>query len=115
MKTEPAIEQAFLCPKFRSRAMSLSCPFCHSPNLMLVEASTQQSNTALSSLGTPATLAALGATVAKSFNLPPIVGGIAGTVLGSVLNAFTEPSAPTHQNLCFCHNCYQKFPSHLLH
>lgn len=104
MKTEPAIEQAFLCPKFRSRAMSLSCPFCHSPNVMLVEASTQQSNTALSSLGTPATLAALGATVAKSFNLPPLVGGIAGTVLGSVLNSFTEPSAPTQQNLCFCHN-----------
>jgi hypothetical protein len=28
--------------------MSLSCPFCHSTNVMLVEASTQQSNTTLS-------------------------------------------------------------------
>ena len=94
--------------------MSLSCPFCHSTNVMLVEASTQQPNTALSSIGTPTTLAALGATVAKSFNLPPIVGGIAGTVLGSVLNSFTEQSVPTQQSLCFCHNCYQKFPSYLL-
>ena len=95
--------------------MSLSCPFCHSTHVMLVEANTQQSNTALSSLASPAALAALGSTVAKSFNLPPIVGGIAGTVLGSVLNSFTEPSALTQQHLCFCHNCYQKFPSHLLH
>ena len=99
--------------------MSLSCPFCHSTNVMLVEASTQQANTTLSSLVTPTTLGALGTTVAKTFNLPPIVGGIAGTVLGSmlgsVLNSFTEPSAPSQQNLCFCHNCYQKFPTHLLH
>ena len=95
--------------------MSLSCPFCHSPNVILVEANPSQSNTALSSLGTPATLAALGTTVAKSFNLPPIVGGIAGTLIGGVLNSLTEQSAPTRQNLCFCQNCYQKFPTHLLH
>lgn len=95
--------------------MSLSCPFCHSMNVMLVEASTQQSNTTLSSLVTPTTLGALGSTVAKTFNLPPIIGGIAGTVLGSVLNSLTEPSTPSQQNLCFCHNCYQKFPTHLLH
>ena len=94
--------------------MSLSCPFCHSTNVMLVEASTQQSTTALSSLVTPTTLGALGSTVAKTFNLPPIIGGIAGTVIGSVLNSFTEASAPPQPNLCFCHNCYQKFPSHLL-
>lgn len=114
MKTKPDIAQAFLCPKFRNRAMSLSCPFCQSTNIMIVDASTQQSNTALSSLVTPTTLGALGTTVAKSFNLPPIVGGIAGIVLGGVLNSFTEQSVPIQQNLCFCHHCYQKFPSHLL-
>ena len=95
--------------------MSLNCPFCHSANVMLVEASTHQSTTALSSLGTPATLAALGATVAKSFNPPPFIGGIAGTVLGGLFNSFTEQSTPPQQSLCFCHNCYQKFPTHLLH
>ena len=95
--------------------MHLSCPFCHSPHVMLVEASTSQSNTTFASLVTPTTLGALGTTVAKTFNLPPIIGGIAGTVLGSVLNSLTESSIPTQQNLCFCHNCYQKFPTHLLH
>jgi len=95
--------------------MHLSCPFCHSMNAILVEANTQQSNTALSHLATPATLGALGTTVAKSLNLPPIIGGIAGTVLGSVLNSFTEQNVPTQINLCFCQNCYQKFPAHLLH
>ena len=95
--------------------MSLSCPFCQSTNIMIVEASMQQPNTALSNLVTPTTFGALGTTVATSFNLPPIIGGIAGTVIGSVLNSFTETSAPPPQNLCFCHNCYQKFPTHLLH
>ncbi|WP_180165071.1 hypothetical protein [Acinetobacter sp. YH12049] len=90
--------------------MSLICPFCHSTEVMLVDASTQQSNTTLSSLVTPTTLGALGTTVAKSFNLPPIVGGIAGTVLGGLFNSFTEQSTPPQQSLCFCHNCYQKFP-----
>lgn len=93
--------------------MSLSCPFCHSTNVILVEASTQHSNTNLSSLVTPTTLGALKATVAKTLNLPPLIGGIAGTVLGGMLNSFTEQSIPP-QNLCFCHNCYNKFPSHLL-
>ncbi|MDH0718086.1 hypothetical protein [Acinetobacter junii] len=95
--------------------MSLSCPFCQSTNIMIVDASTQQSNNTLSRLVTPTTLGALGSTVAKTFNLPPIIGGIAGTVLGSVLNSFTEPSTPPQQNLCFCQNCYHKFPGHLLH
>ena len=95
--------------------MHLSCPFCHSTNVMLVDASTQQSNTALTNLVTPTTLGALGSTVTKTFNLRPIVGGIAGTLLGSVLNSFTEQSTAPQQNLCFCHNCYQKFPTHLLH
>lgn len=95
--------------------MSLSCPFCHSTNFMLVEVSTQQSNTNLSSLVTPTTLGALGTTVAKTLNLPAIIGGIAGIVLGGVLNSFTEQSITPQQNLCFCHNCYNKFPSHLLH
>lgn len=94
--------------------MSLNCPFCHSTSVIFIQMNTSPSNTALSSLGTPATLAALGTTVAKTFNLPPIVGGIAGTVLGSVLNSFTEQRAPSQQNLCFCSNCYQKFPTHLL-
>lgn len=104
----------FYALNLRSRAMSLSCPFCQSTNIMIVEASMQQPNTALSNLVTPTTLGALGSTVAKTFNLPPIIGGIAGTVLGSVLNSFTEQSVPPPQNLCFCHHCYQKFPSHLL-
>ncbi len=49
--------------------MSLSCPFCHSTNVILVEASTQQSNTTLINLVTPTTLGALGATVAKVFSI----------------------------------------------
>jgi hypothetical protein len=32
-----------------------------------------------------------------------------------LFNSFTEQSTPPQQSLCFCHNCYQKFPTHLLH
>lgn len=95
---------------FRSRVVSLSCPYCHSTNVMLVEANIQQANSTLSNLTSPATLGVLGTTVAKSLNLPPIIGGIAGTVLGGLFNSFTEQSTPSQQSLCFCHNCYQKFP-----
>ena len=95
--------------------MSLSCPFCRSTDIMVVGASIQQTNSTLSNLASPAALGALGTTVAKSLNLPPIVGGIAGTVLGGLFNTFTEQSTPPQQSLCFCHNCYQKFPTHLLH
>lgn len=95
--------------------MSLNCPFCHSTNIMVIEANPQQANTSLTHLASPAALGALGTTVAKSFNLPPIVGGIAGTVLGGLFNTLTEQSTPRQQSLYFCHNCYQKFPSHFLH
>ena len=88
--------------------MSLNCPFCHSTDIMIVEANAQQANSTLSNLASPAALGALGTTVAKSLNLPPIVGGIAGTVLGGLFNSFTEQSTPPQQSLCFCHNCYQK-------
>lgn len=90
--------------------MSLSCPFCRSTDIMVVGASIQQTNSTLSNLASPAALGALGTTVAKSLNFPPIVGGIAGTVLGGLFNSFTEQSTPPQQSLCFCHNCYKKFP-----
>ena len=90
--------------------MSWNCAFCHSTDIMIVEANAQQANSTLSNLASPAALGALGTTVAKSLNLPPIVGGIAGTVLGGLFNSFTEQSTPPQQSLCFCHNCYQKFP-----
>ena len=90
--------------------MSLNCPFCRSTDVMIVEANIQQANSTLSNLASPAALGALGTTVAKSLNLPPIVGGIAGTVLGGLFNSFTEQNTSPKQSLCFCHNCYQKFP-----
>ena len=94
--------------------MSLNCPFCHSTDIMIIEAGPQLGNTSLTHLASPAALGALGTTVAKSFNLPPIIGGITGTVLGSLFSAVTEQSTPKQQSLCFCHNCYQKFPTQYL-
>lgn len=68
----------------------------------------------MSSLASPATLAALGASVAKTFNFPPLVGGVAGTVLGGLVNALIESTVPQQTNLCCCQHCYQRFPIHLL-
>lgn len=69
--------------------MSLKCPFCQSAEIVVIEMN-QQSSTALAQVVSPATLGALGATVAKSFNLPPLVGGVAGTVIGGLINAVTD-------------------------
>ncbi|WP_306460627.1 hypothetical protein [Acinetobacter baumannii] len=99
--------------------MKLPCepelPFCHLNHVMLIEVTTQQSNTTLSSLVNPTTLGALGSIVTKSFNLPLIVGGIAGTVLGRVLNSFTGQSTPQFLNFCFARTANTTFPIRLLH
>ncbi|OUY07438.1 hypothetical protein [Acinetobacter populi] len=93
--------------------MSLKCPFCQSEQVVLIENNPSPTN-AMASMASPATLAALGATVAKSFNLPPLVGGVAGTVLGGLVNILTEPEPLQPISLCFCQHCYQRFPSTLL-
>lgn len=93
--------------------MSLKCPFCQSEHIVFIENNVPQTN-AMVSMASPATLAALGATVAKSFNLPPLVGGVAGTVLGGLVNIIMEPEPTQPVSLCFCQHCYQRFPSSLL-
>ena len=94
--------------------MSLKCPFCQSVEIIMIEMS-QQSSKALAQVVSPATLGALGATVAKSFNLPPLVGGVAGTIIGGLINAVTDQPAQSQQSLCYCQSCNQRFPSSLLH
>ncbi|MDM8395534.1 hypothetical protein [Acinetobacter baumannii] len=94
--------------------MSLKCPFCQSAEIVVIEMN-QQSSTALAQVVSPATLGALGATVAKSFNLPPLVGGVAGTVIGGLINAVTDQPTRSQQSLFYCQNCTQRFPSSLLH
>ena len=94
--------------------MSLKCPFCQSAEIVVIKMH-QQSSTALAQVVSPATLGALGATVAKSLNLPPLVGGVAGTVIGGLMNAVIEQPIQPQQSLCYCQNCTQKFPSNLLH
>ncbi len=96
--------------------MSLNCPFCRSNQIIIVESNIQHANgNALLNVASPTALAVLGTTVAKSFNLPPIVGGIAGTVLGGLFSAVTEQSTPSLQTLCFCQACYKKFPIQYMH
>ena len=94
--------------------MSLKCPFCQSAEIIMIEMN-QQSSTALAQVVSPATLGALGATVAKSFNLPPLVGGVAGTIIGGLINTVTDQPTQSQQSLCYCQSCNQRFPSSLLH
>lgn len=93
--------------------MALKCPFCQSEHIIFIESSATQ-NTAMTSIASPATLAALGATVAKSFNLPPLLGGVAGTALGGLVNVLLDSNTPQPSTLCVCQHCYQRFPSHVL-
>ena len=94
--------------------MSLKCPFCQSAEIIMIEMN-QQSSSALAQVVSPATLGALGASVAKSVNLPPLVGGVAGTVIGGLINAVTDQPTRSQQSLCYCQGCTQRFPSSLLH
>ncbi|WP_171265976.1 hypothetical protein [Acinetobacter sp. LoGeW2-3] len=76
--------------------MMQQCPFCHSSDIHLLEPSQALSaNVLTSSMISPATMAALGASVSKSLNVPPIIGAIAGAVIGGVfMFVLDEPESP---------------------
>lgn len=91
--------------------MNITCPYCHSENLSRVVNNQQQgtSGNSLSSM----TCAGLGATLSKSLAAPfsPLVGGIAGAVVGGLLDSIFQP-APQRQvptSYFYCHDCQRNF------
>ena len=99
--------------------MSLSCPYCQSRDTVLLQSphyfpinpsSNSNSNSAMS----PMALAALGVSISKSLNLPPIAGALVGVLIGGVWMLMTEDDAqrstsPISIQHYYCNDCDRDF------
>lgn len=87
--------------------MNITCPYCYSDNIS--RATTQQSsNNSFSSMAG----AGIGASITKSLPTPfsPLLGGLAGAVVGGLIDSFIQPSQPQRPKGYFhCNNCQCNF------
>lgn len=99
--------------------MSFPCPYCQSRDTVLLQSSqhfplsqsqTSNNNSAMS----PMALAALGVSISKSLNLPPIAGALVGVLIGGVWMLMTEDDAqksisPMYIQYYYCNDCDRDF------
>jgi len=87
--------------------MNITCPYCYSENVSRATAQPSGNNSFSSMAG-----AGIGASLAKSLPDPfsPLFGGLAGAVVGGLLDSFIQPSQPQQPAGYFhCHNCQRHF------
>lgn len=98
--------------------MQIYCPYCQSGNIIRsisqsqVQGQSGHSNTGLAS---SASFAAIGVSLSKTLPLPvpPVIGGLAGMVVGGLLGSlFDEPAKPI-QSISYryfhCEDCQRDF------
>lgn len=89
--------------------MNITCPYCHSENVSRVIDQQSSNQGSLSSM----TCAGIGASISKSLPLPisPWMGGIAGAVVGGLLDSLIQPSRPVATSVRYfhCHHCQRNF------
>ncbi|MCH4249250.1 MAG: hypothetical protein LKF82_15765 [Acinetobacter populi] len=91
--------------------MNINCPYCYSENVIRVMPQPSNNNSNLSSM----TCAGIGATLSKSLPLPkaisPLLGGLAGAVVGGLIDSLIQPSKAPQQLVPYfhCHNCQCDF------
>ena len=87
--------------------MNITCPYCYSENVSRETTQSSGGNSFSSMAG-----AGIGATISKSFPTPlsPLLGGLAGAVIGGLIDSFIQP--PIQQqpvSYFYCHNCQRNF------
>ncbi|KGT46400.1 hypothetical protein [Acinetobacter sp. HR7] len=100
----------------------LQCPYCESTDICVIESprqlpSSQTLTTPIApSMMSPPTLIALGVSVSKSLNIPPIAGALVGVVVSGIwmLLVDDEQKAQTKQHIiyqqeCYCKDCDRSF------
>ncbi|MEO4177690.1 hypothetical protein ABH298_16040 [Acinetobacter pittii] len=87
--------------------MNITCPNCHSEHVIRVV--TPHSQTGNQSLASSASFATMGAALSKSLPISPLIGGIAGAVVGGIFNSLFD-RVPVAPSCCFqCQSCGQLF------
>ncbi|MCW8693070.1 hypothetical protein OQH45_19500, partial [Acinetobacter baumannii] len=68
--------------------MNITCPNCHSEHVIRVV--NPHSQTGNQSLASSASFATMGAALSKSLPISPLIGGIAGAVVGGIFNSLFD-------------------------
>ncbi|MGL4588050.1 MAG: hypothetical protein ACRCVQ_13605 [Acinetobacter ursingii] len=90
--------------------MNITCPYCHSEHIVRVVQQTT-SHGSQQHLTASASFATMGAALSKSLPVSPLIGGIAGVVVGGLFNSLFDNAPKTQSsNSCFqCQSCGQLF------
>lgn len=94
----------------------ITCPFCHSDNLVTLSpqhAGLGQLEVLLEAMS-PAAMAALGVKLSRQLDIPPIVGGLIGVVVGGGLMLINQQILSKYQSLnhrYLCNDCQNSFVS----
>lgn len=90
------------------------CPFCHSPHTQLIQThqlTTQPNSTSIVAFS-PMALANIGMQISKRMNLPPMLGGLTGLVVGGVVLLFLNHQKPINVLQYQCAQCQETFEMH---
>ena len=93
---------------------SVFCPYCHSPHTQLIQSHqlSTQSNSSSMVAFSPMALANIGMQVSKRLNLPPMLGGLTGLVVGGVVLLFLNHQKPIQVLQYQCEQCQESFEIH---
>ncbi|MCU4413699.1 hypothetical protein KTH71_06530 [Acinetobacter sp. WU_MDCI_Axc73] len=88
--------------------MNITCPHCDSEHVIRVIHTSQASQ---HNLAASASFASVGVALSKTLPVSPLMGGIAGMVVGGLIHSlFDSGPAPQSTSRCFlCQTCGQLF------
>lgn len=91
-------------------AMQL-CPYCHSSHVLQLKNVQQESQLPSISLNSlsPMALATMGVQVSKRYNIHPVLGGVAGLVIGGVVYLYTQYKNSVATRYFICEQCQKYF------
>ncbi|MFW1945185.1 hypothetical protein ACG93R_16960 [Acinetobacter guillouiae] len=87
--------------------MNITCPNCGSENISRGSTRVASNNNFSSMAG-----AGIGASLSKHLPTPlsPLLGGLAGAMVGGLIDSFVQPQRPQQTvNYFYCHHCQNKF------
>ena len=101
-------------PFGQNAQISTMCPYCHSAHTQLIQTHqlSTQSNTASIVAFSPMALANIGMQLSKRLNLPPMLGGLTGLVVGGVVLLFLNHQKPIQILQYQCEQCQETFEMH---
>ena len=93
---------------------SVFCPYCHSSHTQLIQSHqlTTQTNSSSMVAFSPMALANIGMQVSKRLNLPPMLGGLTGLVVGGIVLLFLNHQKPIQVLQYQCEQCQETFEMH---